>query len=59
MKTNKVYVLTHTKKQRTRLLGVFTDEISDSTFLRICDQENLNPFECCIQLVPLNKAVTA
>ncbi|MGA7968077.1 MAG: hypothetical protein WB983_05555 [Terriglobales bacterium] len=59
MKTNKVYVLTHTKKQRTRLLGVFTTEITDRILQHICDEQGLNPLECFAQLVPVDKAVTA
>lgn len=59
MKTNKVYVLTHTKKQRTRLLGVFTTEITDRILQRICDEQRLNPLECFWHSVTLNKAVPA
>ena len=59
MKADKVYVLTHTKKQRTRLLGVFTTEITDRILQRICDEQGLNPLECFWYSVPLNKAVPA
>lgn len=56
----KVFVLTHTdSRERTRLLGVFTNEISTETLQSVCEKQDLNPLQCFWSAVTLDRVIPA